>query len=136
MKEEYFECELNVRISLSDAHYAGNLIDGAHIMKLFGDVATQLTIQPDGDEGLLRAYDYVEFLSPVYAGDFLTVKGKTTKIGNTSRKILFEAYKTIEATPNERFESKCKIIKPPILVAKASGTTVVIKEKQNNKKND
>ena len=68
MDEKIYECELNVRISLSDAHYAGNLIDGAHIMKLFGDVATQLTIQTDGDEGLLRAYDYVEFLSPVYAG--------------------------------------------------------------------
>tara|TARA_B110000014_G_C19979583_1_gene507226 strand:+ start:299 stop:709 length:411 start_codon:yes stop_codon:yes gene_type:complete len=136
MDEKSFECELCTRISLSDAHYAGNLIDGAHIMKLFGDVATNLTIQIDGDEGLLRAYDYVEFLSPVYAGDFLIVKGKTTKIGNTSRKILFEAYKIIEAMPNEKFESKCKTLKPPLLVAKASGTTVVIKEKQINKKNE
>ena len=132
MQEKIYEYELSTRISLSDAHYAGNLIDGAHIMKLFGDVATNLTIQMDGDEGLLRAYDYVEFLAPVYAGDFLTVKGKTTKIGNTSRKIQFEAYKTIEALPNDKIESKCKILEPPLLVAKASGTTVVIKEKQNN----
>ena len=130
MKEEYFECELNVRISLSDAHYAGNLIDGAHIMKLFGDVATQLTIQTDGDEGLLRAYDYVEFLSPVYAGDFLLIKGKVVKIGNTSRKILFEAYKIIEPIKNSKFDSNCKVLDPPLLVAKASGTSVVLKEKQ------
>tara|TARA_Y100000748_G_scaffold230606_1_gene194638 strand:+ start:483 stop:884 length:402 start_codon:yes stop_codon:yes gene_type:complete len=132
MDEKSFECELCIRISLSDAHYAGNLIDGAHIMKLFGDVATNLTIQIDGDEGLLRAYDYVEFLAPVYAGDFLVVKGKTTKIGNTSRKILFEAFKIIEATPNGKFDSNCKTIEPPLLVAKASGTTVVTKEKQGN----
>ena len=132
MDEKTYECELCIRISLSDAHYAGNLIDGAHIMKLFGDVATNLTIQIDGDEGLLRAYDNVEFLSPVYAGDFLTVKGRTTKIGNTSRKIIFEAYKIIEASPDEKSESKCQILQPPLLVAKASGTSVVIKEKQEN----
>ena len=83
-------------MSQNDAHYAGDLVDGAHIMKLFGDVATELTIRVDGDEGLLRAYDSVEFLSPVFAGDFLLIKGKVTEIGNTSRKIIFEAYKIIE----------------------------------------
>ena len=61
-------------MSQNDAHYAGDLVDGAHIMKLFGDVATELTIRIDGDEGLLRAYDSVEFLSPVFAGDFLLIK--------------------------------------------------------------
>ena len=118
-------------MSQNDAHYAGDLVDGAHIMKLFGDVATELTIRVDGDEGLLRAYDSVEFLSPVFAGDFLLIKGKVTEIGNTSRKIIFEAYKIIELIKNGKYESSSKILEPPLLVAKASGTSVVLKDKQN-----
>ena len=90
----------------------------------------QLTIRIDGDEGLLRSYDNVEFLSPVYAGDFLLIKGKVVKIGNTSRKIVFEAYKIIESIKNAKNNSSCKILDSPILVAKASGTTVVLKDKQ------
>ena len=84
--EIYPEVKLRVRISESDVHYAGGLVDGAHIMKLFGDVATELTIRYDGDEGLLRAYEKVEFLEPVHAGDFLEVTGKIISTGNTSRK--------------------------------------------------
>jgi hypothetical protein len=63
--EIFPEVTLRVRISANDVHYAGELLDGAHIMKLFGDVATELTIRYDGDEGLLRAYENVEFLKPV-----------------------------------------------------------------------
>ena len=129
LTEKIFESELRVRISQSDVHYAGNLVDGAHI---FGDVATELTIRTDGDEGLLRAYDSVEFLSPVFVGDFLLIKGKVTKIGNTSRKIIFEAYKIIELIKNGKYESSSKILEPPLLVAKASGTSVVLKDKQNH----
>ena len=132
MSEKSFESELRVRIGENDAHYAGNLLDGAHIMKLFGDVATELTIRIDGDEGLLRAYDNVEFLAPVFAGDFLLIKGKVIKIGNTSRKIIFEAYKTIELIKNGKSASNAQILEPPLLVAKASGTSVVLKEKQCN----
>ncbi len=124
------EVKLRIRISNNDAHYAGNLVDGAHIMKLFGDVATELTIRFDGDEGLLRAYEKVEFLKPVYGGDFLEVKGKIIQSGNSSRQILFEAYKIISPSNDINQESACDIIEPPILIAKAIGTTVVTKNKQ------
>ena len=125
------QAKLRVRMSSQDAHYAGNLVDGARILNLFGDVATELTIQYDGDEGLLRAYDNVEFLAPVHGGDFIEVTGKITKVGNTSRKIVFEAYKVIASSPDH--QSACDVLDPPILVAKASGTCVVTKEKQRKK---
>lgn len=130
------EVKLRVRISSSDAHYAGNLVDGAHIMQLFGDVATELTIRYDGDEGLLRAYENVEFLEPVHGGDFLEVIGKITAIGNTSRKIDFKAWKIISPSENPLQESACKVLDPPILVAKAFGTAVVTQDKQKGKQED
>ncbi len=127
------EVKLRVRISSGDAHYAGNLVDGAHIMQLFGDVATELTIRYDGDEGLLRAYNDVEFLEPVHGGDFLEVIGKIISVGNTSRKIIFEAFKIISPASNPEHESACDVLTPPILVAKAVGTAVVTKDKQRKK---
>lgn len=131
--ETFPEVKLRVRISQSDAHYAGNLVDGAHIMQLFGDVATELTIRFDGDEGLLRAYENVEFLQPVHGGDFLEVYGKIINEGNTSRKILFEAFKIISSTNDAQQESACDVLNPPVLVAKAIGTCVVTKDKQRTK---
>ena len=125
------QAKLRVRMSSQDAHYAGNLVDGARILNLFGDVATELTIRYDGDEGLLRAYDNVEFLAPVHGGDFIEVTGKITEVDNTSRKIVFEAYKVIAPSPDH--QSACDVLDPPILVAKASGTCVVTKEKQRKK---
>jgi len=127
------EANLRIRMSSHDAHYAGDLVDGARILNLFGDLATELTIRYDGDEGLLRAYDNVEFLAPVYSGDFIEVTGKITEVGTTSRKMSFEAYKVI--TPaKEIHESACDVLDSPILVAKASGTCVVTQEKQRNQR--
>ena len=117
-------------MSSHDAHYAGNLVDGARILNLFGDVATELTIRYDGDEGLLRAYENVEFLAPVYGGDFIEATGKITKTGQTSRTISFEAYKVITPAKNATHDSACDVLEQPILVAKATGTCVVTKEKQ------
>ena len=134
--ETYPEIKLRVRISASDVHYAGDLVDGAHIMKLFGDVATEITIRHDGDEGLLRAYEKVEFLEPVHGGDFLEVTGKILKVGNTSRKILFEAFKIISSSHDVNQESACDVLKSPILVATAIGTAVVTKDKQRVKKQE
>ena len=37
-------------IPFSHAHYAGDLVDGAYVLGLFGDVATELCIRTDGDE--------------------------------------------------------------------------------------
>ncbi len=131
--EASHEVKLRVRISANDVHYAGDLVDGAHIMKLFGDVATELTIRLDGDEGLLRAYENVEFLEPVHGGDFLEIIGKIVKVGNTSRKIIFEAFKIISSSDDISQESACDVLEPPILVAKAIGTAVVTKNKQRKK---
>ena len=130
MTESLPQVTLRVRMSSHDAHYAGNLVDGARILNLFGDVATELTIRYDGDEGLLRAYENVEFLAPVYGGDFIEATGKITKTGQTSRTISFEAYKVITSAPNKTHDSACDVLEPPVLVAKATGTCVVIKEKQ------
>jgi len=134
--ETYLEVKLRLRISANDVHYAGKLVDGAHIMKLFGDVATELTIRFDGDEGLLRAYENVEFLEPVHGGDFLEITGKIVKVGNTSRKIIFEAFKIISSSNDKNQESSCNVLEPPILVAKAIGTAVVTKNKQRKQTHD
>ncbi|MBR0323241.1 MAG: 3-aminobutyryl-CoA ammonia lyase [Bacteroidales bacterium] len=94
MEKEYRSL-IRLRMSAKDAHYGGNLVDGAHMVHLFGDVATELLIMTDGDEGLFCAYDNIEFLAPVYAGDYIEAEGWVTKIGNTSRKMEFVARKVI-----------------------------------------
>ena len=80
---------IRMRMSAHDAHYGGNLVDGARMLQLFGDVATELLIINDGDEGLFKAYDMVEFLAPVYAGDYIEATGEIVHIGNSSRSLLF-----------------------------------------------
>ena len=131
---DYFpESKLRVRMSSRDAHYAGDLVDGARILNLFGDLATELTIHYDGDEGLLRAYDKVEFLAPVHSGDFIEVIGKIVEVGTTSRKINFEAYKVIASNKSSKNESACDVLDLPVLVAKATGTSVVTPEKQRKR---
>ena len=122
---------IRLRMSMHDAHYGGNLVDGARILNLFGDVATELLIHYDGDEGLFRAYDNIEFLAPVYAGDFIEATGEIVKVGNTSRKIVFEAKKVI-TTRVDISDSAAEVLKQPIVVCKAMGTCVVPKEKQRD----
>lgn len=120
---------LRLRMGTHDAHYGGNLVDGARMLGLFGDVATELLIRFDGDEGLFRAYDAVEFLAPVYAGDYIEVQGTITEVGKTSRKMRFEARKVIRAAP-EINASAAEVLSPPLVVCKASGTCVTPKDKQ------
>src|SRR2546423_13340112 len=91
---------IRVRLSASDAHYGGQLVNGAHLLALFGDVATELAILCDGDEGLLVGYEQIELLAPLYAGDFVEVTGRIVNIGRTSRRIEFEAYKVIASRPD------------------------------------
>ncbi|MDK2562201.1 hotdog domain-containing protein [Romboutsia sedimentorum] len=120
---------IRIRMGSHDAHYGGNLVDGAKMLQLFGDVATELLIQNDGDEGLFKAYDSVEFLAPVYAGDYIEAVGEIVKVGNSSRKMVFEARKVIVP----RFDisdSAADVLEEPIVVCKASGTCVVPKDKQ------
>ncbi len=123
------EVMIRVRMSSQDAHYGGQLVDGAKMLQLFGDVATELLIRNDGDEGLFRAYDQVDFLLPVYAGDYIEARGQIIQIGNTSRRMHFEAWKVIQPR-NDINDSACEVLDPPLLVCKASGTCVVPKEKQ------
>jgi len=120
---------IRLRLSMHQAHYGGNLVDGAFALQLFGDVATELLIRHDGDEGLFRAYDNVEFLAPMYAGDYIEAVGQITKVGNTSRVMTFEAYKVIQSR-TDLSESAAEVLEEKILVARASGTCVVPKEKQ------
>jgi 3-aminobutyryl-CoA ammonia-lyase len=120
-------------MSSHDAHYGGNLVDGARLLGLFGDVATELLIRLDGDEGLFRAYDAVEFLAPVYAGDYLEVEGEIVKVGKTSRAMKFEVRKVIRATPQIN-DSAAEVLEPPLVVAKATGTCVTPLAKQRGKK--
>ncbi len=120
---------LRVRIGAHDAHYGGGLVDGARILALFGDVATELLIQHDGDEGLFRAYESVEFVAPVRAGDFIEVEAELVQVGNTSRKIQFEARKVAQALPHLS-ESAAEVLATPVVVCRARGTCVVPKDRQ------
>ena len=123
---------IRVRMSAHDAHYGGNLVDGAKMLQLFGDVGTELNIRLDGDEGLFRAYDNVEFLAPVYAGDFIEAQGRITRVGRTSRTLEFEAWKVIAPRP-DLSDSAADVLEEPVLVCKASGTGVTLLERQRRK---
>src|SRR3954454_12485465 len=93
---------IRLRMGAHDAHYAGELVDGARMLQLFGDVATELLIRLDGDEGLFRAYENVEFLAPVYVGDYIEAIGRILTIGRSSRKIEFVTQKVVTPYPPEK----------------------------------
>lgn len=124
---------IRLRMSSHDAHYGGNLVDGARMLGLFGDVATELLIRHDGDEGLFKAYESVEFMAPVYAGDYIEAVGEIVQVGNSSRKMVFEARKVIVPRTDIN-DSAADVLAEPIVVCKAVGTCVVPKDKQRNKK--
>lgn len=122
---------LRLRMGAHDAHYAGELVDGARMLALFGDVATELLIRLDGDEGLFRAYQAVEFLAPVRAGDYIEATGVITKIGATSRAMAFEARKVVANTRAEGAPaSAADALAEPVVVCRAVGTCVVPRELQ------
>lgn len=124
------EVLIRLRVGMEQVHYAGDLVDGAFLLKLFGDVATELLIRNDGDEGLFRAYDSVDFLAPVKAGDYIEATGKITQMGNTSRKMSFEARKVIQLKENGDAPSQAEVLEEPIIVCRATGTCIVPKELQ------
>lgn len=116
-----------------DGHYAGGLVDGARMLQLFGDVATELLIRHDGDEGLFRAYESIEFLAPVRVGDYIEAEGRIVKTGKTSRTMEFEARKVIQLVPSEQgglAPSSAEVLNPPVVVCRAKGTCVTPKELQ------
>lgn len=120
---------IRMRMSLADAHYGGNLVDGAKMLQMFGDCATELLIMNDGDEGLFVAYESVEFTAPVYAGEFIEATGKIVKTGGSSRRMEFEARKVVVPKP-EISESAAEVLEESIVVCKAVGTCVVPKARQ------
>ena len=123
---------LRLRLSAHDAHYGGGLVDGARVLGLFGDVATELLIRKDGDEGLFRAYESVEFLAPLHAGDFVEVEGEIVSSGKTSRKMRFEARKYVSPRP-DLGDSAADLLSEPVVVCRALGTCVTPAGKQRRK---
>jgi 3-aminobutyryl-CoA ammonia-lyase len=126
---EGLKVELRMRLSAADAHYGGNLVDGAHGLEIFGDIVTELAVRTDGDEGLFAGYEKVEFLAPMYAGDFVRATGTIVRMGNTSRTVDLELWKEITAR-GDVSESAADLLEPPQLVTRARGTYVVKQEFQ------
>ncbi len=120
---------IRIRMGAHDAHYGGDLVDGAKMLQLFGDVATELLIRHDGDEGLFAGYDKVEFLAPVFAGDFIEAVGEIVRVGKSSRGMKFEARKVVAPRP-DLSDSAADYLDEPIVVCRASGTCVVPVDKQ------
>ncbi len=113
-------------VKYSDAHYGGGLVDGAYVLGLFGDLATEACIRMDGDEGLFAAYDDVQFRAPVLAGDVIEATCEVTAIGRRSRQLSFEARVVCRADPS-RGPSAASVLARPIVAVTAAGTVVVPK---------
>jgi 3-aminobutyryl-CoA ammonia-lyase len=111
-------------VPYSHAHYGGSLVDGAYVLGLFGDVATEVCIQGDGDEGLFAAYSDVQFRAPVRAGDVLAVTAVVTRAGRRSRELSFEASVVCRADP-DRGPSAAQVLPEPLTAVTATGTVVV-----------
>jgi 3-aminobutyryl-CoA ammonia-lyase len=111
-------------VPYSHAHYAGNLVDGAYVLGLFGDVATEVCIQADGDEGLFASYSDVQFLQPLRAGDVVEVTATITRVGNRSRQLEFSASVVCRGRPDVS-ESAAEVLAEPLVITRATGTVVV-----------
>jgi 3-aminobutyryl-CoA ammonia-lyase len=111
-------------VPYSHAHYAGALVDGAYVLGLFGDVATEVCIRTDGDEGLFAGYADVRFLAPVRAGDVVEVSATVTRVGNRSRTLDLSCQVLCRGRPDVR-DSAAEVLDPPIVAVTATGTVVV-----------
>jgi 3-aminobutyryl-CoA ammonia-lyase len=111
-------------VPYSHAHYAGNLVDGAYAMSLFGDVATEVCIRTDGDEGLLAGYSDVKFTAPIRAGDVLEITASVTRVGRRSRTLQLTCTVVCRGRP-DRSETAADVLDPPLVAATATGTVVV-----------
>jgi 3-aminobutyryl-CoA ammonia-lyase len=111
-------------VPYSHAHYAGNLVDGAYSLGLFGDVATEVCIRTDGDEGLFASYSDVQFKAPVRAGDVVEVTAEVVRVGRRSRTIDFTAKVVARGRPEES-ESAARMLEVPLVATTATGTVVV-----------
>ena len=112
-------------VPYSHAHYAGNLVDGAYSLGLFGDVATEMCIRTDGDEGLFASYSDVQFRAPVRAGDVLEIRCELTRVGTRSRVMDFAVYVVARGAATEERPGAAEVLAEPILATSATGTVVV-----------
>ena len=112
-------------VPYSHAHYAGNLVDGAYSLGLFGDVATEMCIRTDGDEGLFASYSDVQFRAPVRAGDVLEITAELTRVGTRSRVMEFTVYVVARGCAIEERPGAAQVLAEPILATSATGTVVV-----------
>jgi 3-aminobutyryl-CoA ammonia-lyase len=111
-------------VPYSHAHYGGNLVDGAYVLGMFGDVATEVCIRSDADEGLFAGYGDIAFRAPVRAGDVLEATATVTKVGRRSRTLSFSARVVCRANPDVS-PSAAQVLADPVLVVEATGTVVV-----------
>jgi 3-aminobutyryl-CoA ammonia-lyase len=111
-------------VPYAHAHYGGDLVDGAYALGLFGDVATEVCIRGDGDEGLFASYSDVQFRAPIRAGDVLEVEAKVTRVGNRSRTVDFECRVVCRSRP-DRGPSAAEVLDPPVVAVTATGVVVV-----------
>src|ERR1700710_1953359 len=111
-------------VPYSHAHYAGSLVDGAYALGLFGDVATEVCIRLDGDEGLFASYSDVQFRAAIRAGDVLEVAARVTRVGTRSRTLDFECRVVCRGRPAAS-PSAAEVLDPPIVAVTATGTVVV-----------
>ena len=112
-------------VPYSHAHYAGNLVDGAYGLGLFGDVATELCIRSDGDEGLFASYSDVQFKEPVRAGDVLEIVCELTKVGTRSRVLELSVLVVARGNPTAEQPGATDLLEPPLVATTATGTVVV-----------
>ena len=112
-------------VPYAHAHYAGNLVDGAYSLGLFGDVATELCIRTDGDEGLFASYSDVQFRAPVRAGDVLEVTCELVRAGTRSRLLDFTVSVVARGTATADQPGAAEILDPPVVATTATGTVVV-----------
>ncbi|MDQ4054193.1 MAG: 3-aminobutyryl-CoA ammonia-lyase [Actinomycetota bacterium] len=112
-------------VPYSHAHYAGNLVDGAYSLGLFGDVATEMCIRTDGDEGLFASYSDVQFRAPVRAGDVLEISCELVRVGTRSRVMDFAVHVVARGTATEQSPGAARVLDEPVLATSATGTVVV-----------
>ncbi len=112
-------------VPYSHAHYAGNLVDGAYSLALFGDVATEMCIVTDGDEGLFASYSDVQFRAPVRAGDVLEISCEVTRVGRRSRELRFAVHVVARGIPSAERPGAAEVLDPPLVATTATGTVVV-----------
>jgi 3-aminobutyryl-CoA ammonia-lyase len=129
MADELPRASIRRRLGAEDAHYGGDLVAGAKQLEIVGDLITELAMRYDGDEGLFRAYESVEFLAPLYAGDWIEATGRIVRVGTTSRTCEFEVWK-IGGARRDVSDSAAEFLDEPVLTCRAVGTTVVPREHQ------